>query len=276
MHPRYLLAEISRPAGHSSHQRRRAPLEKGVYAARKKRDLKARIEENRIVTRWLSLPLAFLPLGCCVDRAPVEQAPPPNQAVVQVIADDAARETNYTIASGDCRITWTVFHTPVNAGVIRHRPDCPLDLAGQAPFITAVLKKVIESDADAQRFRSLMWGRLHPDNAREATMAVRLALAAKNAPDWDASRGRPRLGGNEAWAHRAMERANVYGELKSVFAAHGLEIRLASVEKVLVLQAGKLKFFPELRAAGVGVADKLPFDCQTWFHVRPHGSAGAP
>ena len=180
--------------------------------------------------------------------------------VVEVVEDDASRETRYTIASGDCRVTWTVFKTAANLGVVRHHSDCSLGLAGQAPLIAKLLEKV-------GPFHTLMWGRLYPDGAREWTMAGRLAAAAGRSEGWDKLRGRPKAGQVNDWTRKTMEGAGVYEELRAVFAARGLEIRLASVEKVLVQQAGKLEFFGELSGAGVGVADRVPFDCQTWFAV---------
>jgi hypothetical protein len=202
-------------------------------------------------------------LGGCGDRgrapAPVSASP-----LVSVEEDDASRETRYTIKSGECRITWTVFRTEANLGVVRHRADCALGLGEQAPLIAKLLEK-------AGTFHTLMWGRLYPDGAREATMALRLAVAARRSEDWDVVKGRPKRGDVNAWARKTMEGSRVYEELRPVFGARGLDIRLASVEKVLVQEAGKLTFFDELSAAGVGVADKVPFDCQTWFAVRALG-----
>jgi hypothetical protein len=211
-----------------------------------------------------TLGLALWAPSCTRKAEPVR----PAAAVVEVVEDDAAREARYTITSGDCRITWTVFRTPVNLGVIRHHAVCGLDLRDQAPLIEKVLARVMESDAAAGKFRTLMWGRLYPDDAKESTLSARLAVAAMRSDDWDASRGRPNRGEINAWTRKTMEGAHVYEELKPVFAARGLEIRLGSVEKVLVQQAGKLDFFRELSGAGVGVADRVPFDCQTWFSVK--------
>ena len=132
-----------------------------------------------------------------------------------------------------------------------------------------MLAKLLEK---VKPFHTLMWGRLAPDGARDWTMAARLAAAAGRSEGWDKVRGRPEAGGINDWTRKTMEGAGVYEELRPVFAARGLEIRLASVEKVLVQQAGKLEFFNELSAGGVGVADMVPFDCQTWFAVRKSGT----
>jgi hypothetical protein len=210
-------------------------------------------------------------VACSGGRAPRAGTAAEDAAVVS--NDPESLETDYTIAAGDCRITWTVFRTEANRGVIRHRADCGLPLAGQAPLIRQVLRKILRTDAAAAEFRALMWGRLYPDGAREATMAARLALAAKRSPEWDAAKGAPRDGDPNGCVRKLANEAMIYRELQPVFAQAGLEIRLTSVEKVLVEEAARLAFFRDLRAAGARPGDKLPFDCQVWFSVRKAGGA---
>lgn len=193
--------------------------------------------------------------------------------VVTVKHDPENRETDYTIVSGDCRIAWTVYKTDTNRGVIRHRSDCGLALAGQAPLIGRILRKVMAIDAEAAGFRTLSWGRLYPDGARDPTMPARLALAAARSAEWDAAKGAPRGGDVNGWVRKLANEASIYEELRPVFSQSGLDIRLSSVEKVLVQPAGRLAFFEKLREGGVRASDRVPFDCQTWFSVRPAGGA---
>jgi hypothetical protein len=195
----------------------------------------------------------------------------PRQDGVVVERDTARRETTYKISSGSCRISWTVYESEVNRGVVRHRSDCGLTLGEQAPLIGKLLRKALEFRDDAASFRTLTWGRLYPDDAREVTLPLRLALAAKRSTDWDPVRGVPRGGDINGWIRKLANEALIYKELRPVFEASGLEIRLAAVEKVLVQRAKLLPFFPMLREAGVQPEDKVPFDCQTWFSVQPVG-----
>jgi hypothetical protein len=182
--------------------------------------------------------------------------------------DSELRITKYTVAAGDCRITWEVYGSEANRGVIQQRSDCGFTLGEQAPLMAKVLRKVMQSKGAAE-FRTLSWGRLYPDGARDATMAVRLALAAKRSAEWDTARGAPRGGNINNGVRKLANDALIYEELRPVFREAGLEIRLASVEKVLVLPAGTLPFFEKLREGGAQARDKLPFDCQTWFSVSP-------
>lgn len=194
-----------------------------------------------------------------------------SQDEVVVKDDPEYRETDYTIVSGDCRITWTVYKTEANRGVIRHRSDCGLALAEQAPLIGKVLRKVMATDVEAAGFRTLSWGRLCPDGARDVTMPVRLVLAAKRSAEWDAVKGAPRGGDVNGWVRKLANEALIYEELRPVFSQSGLDLRLSSVEKVLVQPAERLAFFEKLREGGVRAHDRVPFDFQAWFSVRPAG-----
>ena len=216
--------------------------------------------------------LAFGALVACTGaRAPGGAGASQDEVVVK--HDPENRETDYTIVSGDCRIAWTVYRTEANRGVIRHRSDCGLTLAGQAPLIGKLLRKVMAVDAEAAGFRTLSWGRLYPDGARDTTMPARLALAAKRSAEWDAAKGAPRSGDVNGWVRKLANEAPIYEELRPVFSESSLDIRLSSVEKVLVQPAGRLAFFETLREGGVRASDKVPFDCQAWFSVRPADGA---
>ena len=225
---------------------------------------------RRRIWKHVGIALAAATLVACAGG----RAPKAGQAAedgVVVNRNPESQETDYAITSGDCRITWTVFRTESNRGVIRHRADCGLSLAGQAPLIGKVLRKILRTEAEAAGFRTLMWGRLYPDGARDATMAMRLALAAKRSAEWDARKGASRDGDVNGRVRKLANEAMIYEELQPIFAQAGLEIRLASVEKVLVLEGARLAFFRELRAEGARPEDKLPYDCQAWFSVRTRG-----
>jgi hypothetical protein len=199
----------------------------------------------------------------------------PREGGVLVEHNSGLLETNYTVRSAGCTISWEIYESEANRGVIRQRSDCELTLSEQAPLIEKVLRKVMETDVDAAQFRTLSWGRLYPDGARDATMAVRLALAAKRSSEWDAMRGAPRSGDINGWARKLANDALIYEELKRIFTEAGLDIRMANVEKVLVQPARDLPFFDRLRAGGVQASDKLPFDFQAWFSMRlTRGTAG--
>jgi hypothetical protein len=192
---------------------------------------------------------------------------------VVVARNPGLQETVYTVSSGDCRVSWTVYGSETNRGVVRHWSDCGLALAEQAPLIGKLLRKMMESGTPAEELRTLSWGRLAPDGARDLTLSVRLAMAAKRSADWDPARGMPRGGDINGWVRALANEDSIYDELRQVFREAGLQIHLASVEKVLVEEAKRLPFFDRLRATGVQPEDRVPFDCQAWFSIRPAGGS---
>jgi hypothetical protein len=199
-----------------------------------------------------------------LGAAPQEAAP-----AVIVQYDSTSAQTTFEIIAGDCRIAWTTFASEPDRGVIRHRADCTLPLREQAPLLAKLLRAALSAGSDANGFRSLDWGRIYPDGARDATLAVQLALAAKRSPEWDAARGAPRRGDLNAWVKKRANETSFHADVLPVFRASGLHIRLSSVEKVLVLPAGKLPFYGSLRRQGVQAEDRLPFDFQAWFSIEP-------
>lgn len=187
---------------------------------------------------------------------------------VEVTRDARLRETQLTLTEGDCRITWTIYESELNAGGIRHRSNCARDLAGQAPMLRALLRRAMQEQVVQEKFRTLSWGRLVPDGARDYTLGIRVALAAKRAEDWNLRTGRPLIGVREVWVARALEQGDLHAEVRTAFAEEGWHLRVTSVEKALVAPAGKLPFFARLRAAGVKETDRVPFDVQLWFHAQ--------
>lgn len=184
-----------------------------------------------------------------------------------VVRRAEGQEIQYEIRQGDCRIGWTLYLGDLNRGVIRHRADCGLNLADQAPLVGRLLSSVLRHHPDIE-FRSLSWGRIYPDGATDATLAARLALAAHRSKEWNGHAGRPARGDANGFVRDLSNRAGIYRELSPVFAGHGLKFRISSAEKVLVLPAERLPFYDRLRSAGVRPGEKLPFDCQAWFTLR--------
>lgn len=183
-------------------------------------------------------------------------------------------ETTYSTAQGTCRIRWIVSHTELNKSVIRHRSECSLPLAGQVPLISKVMSKVLEDASGATAFRTLFWGRLYPDGQPDATLAARLAVAAKRSPLWDAMRGRPRARPQDlnGFVRKLANEVLIYSELREMFQKAGLDIEVAAVEKVLVMPAGQLPFLKPLLGAEIKATDRLPYDCLTWFSILKPGS----
>ncbi len=178
-----------------------------------------------------------------------------------------AEETTYEVVSGSCRIRWTVAGSGVNQGIAQHRAECALPLAERMALNARILDRVVEREPT---FRTLFLGRLKsfPE------LSVRLAVAAKRSPAWDARHGRPKsakpiaaftLGVLSSTEH------SVFAEWKRLFEEKHLTFAVSGVEAVSVGAAGTLPYFPQLMAEGVAAGDRVPFDCLIWFsaaHAR--------
>jgi len=127
-------------------------------------------------------------VACTGGPAPVGSGAPKDKDEVVVSATRQSRDRLYDRVGGlpNCLDGVPDRGQP---RVIRHRSDCGLALAGQAPLIGKLLRRVMAADAEAAGFRTLSWGRLYPDGARDTTMPARLALAAVRSADWDTAKG---------------------------------------------------------------------------------------
>jgi len=178
------------------------------------------------------------------------------------------KETDYVIENGPCAIRWTVYHTEVNKGVVRARSTCLLSLEAQRPLFEKIVSKIFEDDGQARAFHTLSWGRLEPDGANGVQeMSFRLALAAFESKMWDKRHGRPETGHVNDFVVALANQADIYPELKKLFRTFNRTIRFSSAEKVLIMEAGKTAAFRALKKHGIQAADRLPFDCLTWFAV---------
>ena len=212
----------------------------------------------------LRLSLAVLLSGIAL----VPPCPAAAASTVEVVRDTAFDETTYRSTAGGCSVAWTV--RAVEPQVVIQRRRCGASLAAQLPLMQAVGEAFFRQDPHAAVFRTLFWGRLAPDETRAGPqeMACRLALAAHRSADWDARQGRPLRGDLNGFVRQLANAAPIYPELADLFGRFNCQIEFASAEKVLVMRADKLPFYDRLKGAGVAAAERLPFDCLTWFSVR--------
>jgi hypothetical protein len=176
-------------------------------------------------------------------------------------------ETVYSLGDASCQLSLTVYDSELNLGVVTLRSTCISSWQRQLSLLEKGVSKVLEDEKQARSFRALSWGRLAPDQRVPHELSYRLAQAAFASPLWDKKRGRPKTGHENKCVVELANKAEIYRELKPIFAALNRSIRFSSAEKVLVMEAEKLPFFDALKSQGVQARDRLPFDCQAWFSV---------
>ncbi len=193
-------------------------------------------------------------------------AQPVGEGIVSVEHSQRDNATQYSISKGGCTLTWIARNS--EKGVVLHRSQCAAPLTVQVKLLENICRVFFQNNEHAQSLRTVFWGRLEPDmpnGSRE--LSLRLALAAHQSPDWDARRGRPGNGDFNGFVKALANSSLIYPELKELFERFHKTIRFSCAEKVLVMEAGKLPFYEQLKQHGVKASERLPFDCMTWFSV---------
>lgn len=177
------------------------------------------------------------------------------------------KETVYSINENNCQISWTIYKSEINKGVVRHRSNCNLPFKDQIPLLSKILDRVLK-DNDRNSIHTLYMGRLIYSFGKDnSEMAQRLALGAKKSSLWDAEKGMPISGHENTFVKNLANEKIIYWELKKLFEKYNLSIKVKAVEKVLIKRGDKLPFGDWLKMQGVKDTDKLPFDCMIWFSI---------
>lgn len=100
-----------------------------------------------------------------------------------------------------------------------------------------------------------------------------LSLAAVQSSEWDARRGWGDSGYANGFVRDLLNArgAELYGPLRSQFAAWHIRIEVASIEKVLMAVPADLPYGERLLAAGADPAARVPFDAVVWFRLMRDG-----
>lgn len=184
---------------------------------------------------------------------------------VAIESNDVRKETVYRISDGACHIDWIIYRSDVNKGVIQHRATCNLPLSQQAPLIAQLLEKLTSDEESVRTFRTLYLGRL--ESFQE--LPERLAILARQSPQWEPHRGRPKVGPLHSFVVTLANQGGLFDEWREVFRRFNLRFEISSVEKVSVAKAAKLPYFQRLHERGIAAADRVPHDCQVWLAVTP-------
>lgn len=193
-------------------------------------------------------------------------------AAVGPLPGSALAAPQVTVAHDDHGVTATarypgqcvasLSHAP-GGKTLRYRNECEPVLAANLRALGALQAALFGPAGLPGQVTQLDAGRLvmtWPE------LALRLALAARASPDWDAVRAARNDGYANAFVRDLANRQRIFHELDGLL---DREVTLASVEKVLIGPPQMTPIAAALRAQGVGEAERLPFDAQLWLQLRP-------
>ena len=163
----------------------------------------------------------------------------------------------YAPKDGNCRIELLQYTSGINRGTLKNFSVCSVPWAERRETLLAVLRAIQQDEPSF--FQHLYWGRVAE---RDPEASCRLAQAAAASPLWDARTGRARSQNDNLAVRKLLQNADVYRELREVFAELGYRLEMGGVEKVRV-QEGK-----RLGCAGLKSNGKLPFDAAIGFRIE--------
>jgi hypothetical protein len=209
-----------------------------------------------------------LPFSVSV-RGQADPSQPDHPVIMEPRPD--RQETVYRLTDTSCEISWTVYHSQVNQGIVQHQAKCALPLKEQASLLTRILERVRMAEPASWTLQTVYLGRL----SSFPGLSERLAIQAKQSPKWDPRTGQPVSGQASPLVVQLANQARLFDEWQGVFQRFDLRIEVASVEQVSVMKAGALPYFKQLQVQGMTAADRVPYDCQLWLAVTKRGGGGA-
>jgi hypothetical protein len=173
----------------------------------------------------------------------------------------AAAETSFRVESPAGQIALEVQH---DGATLRLRLQRPVDLETSTRALDELLAKAFAGHAPPDGRVSIDVGRIveHP------WLSQRLAEAALHSPRWDAGRGKARGESENFAVAQIIDEHRLVAKWASVFARHGISVRNASVEKVLIGVVGKTGELAPLTALPVAAGKRLPFDAILWLQLE--------
>jgi hypothetical protein len=189
---------------------------------------------------------------------------------VRVKPHEEYMETYYIIGEDKIKsISITTFQTELNKGVLRLRSGSDLPLDQQIEQLSKILDRVFKDEKKEEQ-HTLFVGRLiYAFGENNPQMSERLALAASKSPLWDKTKGKAVSGYDHVSVEKIANDSMIYPELKELFKKHGFDIKVSGFEKILINTPDRLPIGDALLKKGVSPSDRLPFDCLTWFSLKP-------
>jgi hypothetical protein len=210
----------------------------------------------------------ILIFGCIIIlfscSAEQENIKVPPKVIIRSEKDSLLQSITYFIDDSLEYIALEISKNKINSGVVRYRYRGNSGLRQQVNKLDTLLFTILkETDIPLTQ---LAWGRLSDHNNRDYTLAKRLSLLAFNSTLWDKNKGKPIKGHENAFV--ANHAKNFAPEIDTLLKKYNYKIVSISAEKVLISSADLLPFWNKIMGE-VNGPDKLPWDCQLWFILKP-------
>ena len=173
----------------------------------------------------------------------------------------SAAEISFSVESPAGPIALEMQH---DGAALRLRLQHPVDLETSTRALDELLARAFARHAPSETRVSIGFGRIveHP------WLSQRLAEAALHSSRWDAGRGKARGESENFTVAQIIDEQRLVARWASVFARHGMSVRNASVEKVLIGSVGTTAELAPLAADPAATGQQLPFDAILWLQLE--------
>jgi hypothetical protein len=184
----------------------------------------------------------------------------------------AYKKSDYAFVAemGACRIQWNAIEMK-EAGGKRHlsvRRACPIPFPEQIPFHRAILKEIF-SRWPAAQFDTISWGSFGAKT--DWSWSIPIAVASSKSKEFKNYREKypnVAININKLFVQLANE-TNSYNDFRRLMHEFDIDIELSDVEKVSVMAAKELPFFPVLRGRDVDAKAKVIYDVAfSYFRIK--------
>jgi hypothetical protein len=176
----------------------------------------------------------------------------------------------FVVEIGGCRIQWNAVEMK-EPGAKKHlsvRRCCPIPFSEQIPFHRAILKEIF-SKWPVTEFDTISWGSF--GQKTDWSWSIPIAIASSKSKEFkNYQKNYPNvvININRLFVKLAND-TNAYNDFRQLMLEFGADIELSSVEKVFVLPAGDLPFYPSLKDQGINAKARVIHDVAfSYFKIK--------
>ncbi|MHC1726660.1 MAG: hypothetical protein AB9866_11710 [Syntrophobacteraceae bacterium] len=175
----------------------------------------------------------------------------------------AYKKSDYAFVAeiGECRIQWNAVEMKEPGGKkhLSVRRCCLIPFSEQIPFHRAILKEIF-SKWPATEFDNISWGGFGQKSDWSWSLPIAIASSrSKEFKNYRENYPKGNVNINRLFVKLANE-TNSYDAFRQLLLEFGADIELSNVEKVFVLPARELPFYPSLKEQGINPKSRVIYD----------------